>query len=379
MREPGGGFVLVGYDESPGSEQALRWAVQEARLRGRPVVVCHAWHWPYALRPASRTLLAEVEQVAARIVEEGVRRVRALGGAPDVRPLLVKRPAAAVLLEAAQEAELVVLGSRRVGGFEDLRVGSAAVQVPAHSPAPVIVVRPNGPSGEAVGIRQALADPGGPSGQVSAHPGGRSAGSVGGERAIAYPGGLDEEGRGGVPAGRRGGDQPGRERPSEGQPGGERDVAYPMGEEAGGVRVVVGLDGSPASEAAFRFALREAELRGGSLEAVCGWWDPCDCPGEDERPFVDARSIRAAAEAGFREAVRRLASGRPNVPVTADFVTERPPRAIVERASGAALLVLGHSGRRAGVLIGPVIQTALTEVRCPVAVTPPPHSRKCVA
>ncbi|MFG1695051.1 universal stress protein [Nonomuraea sp. NPDC049309] len=339
MREPGGGFVLVGYDESPGSEQALRWAVQEARLRGRPVVVCHAWHWPYALRPASRTLLAEVEQVAARIVEEGVRRVRALGGAPDVRPLLVKRPAAAVLLEAAQEAELVVLGSRRVGGFEDLRVGSAAVQVPAHSPAPVIVVRPNGPSGEAVGIRQALADPGGPSGQVSAHPGGRSAGSVGGERAIAYP----------------------------------------MGEEAGGVRVVVGLDGSPASEAAFRFALREAELRGGSLEAVCGWWDSCDCPGEDERPFVDARSIRAAAEAGFREAVRRLASGRPNVPVTADFVTERPPRAIVERASGAALLVLGHSGRRAGVLIGPVIQTALTEVRCPVAVTPPPHSRKCVA
>ncbi|GAB2924742.1 hypothetical protein GCM10027203_25580 [Nonomuraea fastidiosa] len=345
VREPGVGCVLVGYDESPGSEQALRWAVQEARLRGRPVVVCHAWHWPYALRPVSRTLLAEVEQVAAGVVEEGVRRARALGGPLDVRPLLVKRPAAAVLLEAAHEAELVVLGSRGVGGFEDLRVGSAAVQVPAHSPAPVIVVRPDGSSEE----------------------------PAGGEQAVAYPGDLSGERAGGL-------ERPGG--PSERQGGEEWDVAYPSGvadEDAGGVRIVVGLDGSPASQAAFRFALREAALRGGSLEAVCGWWDPCDRPGEDEQPFVDARSIRAGAERSFEEAVRRLASGGPGVPVTADFVTERPPRAIVERASGATLLVLGRSGRRAGALIGPVLQAALAEVRCPVAVTPPPHSRKCAA
>ncbi|MET8866597.1 universal stress protein [Nonomuraea sp. NPDC004580] len=298
MRKPGMGFVLVGYDESPGSEQALRWAVEEARLRGLAVVVCHAWNWPYPLRAVSRALLAEVERVAAGVVEDGVRRARALGGAPDVRPLLVKRPASAVLLEAAAEAELVVLGSRGVGGFEDLRVGSAAVQVPAHSPTPVIVVRPDDHT-----------------------------------------------------------DDPPGTRPDE---------------EAGGGRIVVGVDGSPASLAAFGFAVREAALRDGVVEAVCGWWDPCVWQGHEE-PFVDNARMRAEAESGFRDVVGRLAGCGPDVPVTATFEAERPPRMVVESAKGATLLVVGRSHRQAGVLVGPVVQAALAEVRCPVAVTPPPN------
>ncbi|MFC4119903.1 universal stress protein [Nonomuraea zeae] len=134
--------ILVGYDDSPGSQQALSWALDEARLRGLPVLVCHALHWPYALRPVAQDVLEQIEQVALGVVEDGVRRARGLAPDVDVRPLLGRGTPSAVLLEAARDAEMTVLGSRGQGGFDGLHVGSAAVQVPAHSVRPVVVVRP---------------------------------------------------------------------------------------------------------------------------------------------------------------------------------------------------------------------------------------------
>ncbi|MFF4620472.1 universal stress protein [Nonomuraea jabiensis] len=292
MSDHGNGrSILVGYDESLGSEQALRWAVEEARLRRLPVLVCHAWQWPYPLRPISEQVLAHVEDVATTVVHNGVDHARGFDARVEVRPLLAKGPVSAVLLDAAHEAALVVLGSRGVGGFEDLRVGSAAVQVPAYCVRPVIVVRPDEPAGQS------------------------------------------------------------------------------------DVRVVVGIDGSLASQAAFAFALEEAALRGGTVRAICGWWDPGALPGPDQLPFVDAATMRAGAEACFQQVVSVPISQYPDVPVTTDFVDERPPRAIVEAAEDASLLVLGGHGLglRSGALLGAVTQAALSEVHCPVAVIPSPN------
>ncbi|MEU8248128.1 universal stress protein [Nonomuraea sp. NPDC048916] len=292
MRDRDGGRpVLVGYDESPGSEQALRWATEEARLRDLPVLVCHTWHWPYAFRPVVQQILEQVERVAATVVEDGVRRVRELDPGLEVRPLLAKGAPSAVLLQAACQAELVVLGSRGQGGFEDLRVGSAAVQVPAHSVRPVIVVRPTLP-------------------------------------AILHD----------------------------------------------GVRIVAGVDGSPASRAAIEFAMEEAALRGGTVKAICCWWDPGTLPGPDRLPFVDPQTIRKDVEVRFREAVSPLADRYPDVSVTTEFVAERPQRAMVEAAKGTTLLVLGNRGLGSApsTLLGSVTQAVLSEAPCPIAVTPPP-------
>lgn len=137
--------VLVGYDGSPGAEQALRWAVEEAELRDLPLTVCHAWHWPYPFRPLAQPILEQVEAVGATVAEDGARRAGELSAGLDVRTLVVQGATSAVLLEAARDAALVVLGSRGHGGFEELRVGSSAAQVPAHSVVPVIVVRPTLP------------------------------------------------------------------------------------------------------------------------------------------------------------------------------------------------------------------------------------------
>ncbi|MEV4805667.1 universal stress protein [Nonomuraea sp. NPDC049421] len=135
-----GRAVLVGYDDSPASRHALTWAVEEARLRNRPLLVCHALHWPYALRPVSDEVMAQIEQVARGVVEDGARRARELAPELDVRPLVKPGTPAAVLLESAHEAEITVLGSRGQGGFEGLPVGSAAVQVAAHCSRPVVVI-----------------------------------------------------------------------------------------------------------------------------------------------------------------------------------------------------------------------------------------------
>src|SRR5690606_25595278 len=145
--------IVVGYDGSEGSRQALEWAADEARRRGLPVLVCHALHWPYAFRPVAREVMAEIEQAASSVVEDGVRRAQELVPGVDVRPLLARGTAASVLLDASRDAELTVLGSRGQGGFDSLQVGSAAVQVPAYSAGPVVVVRPSrSPGGREVRI-----------------------------------------------------------------------------------------------------------------------------------------------------------------------------------------------------------------------------------
>ena len=135
---------------------------------------------------------------------------------------------------------------------------------------------------------------------------------------------------------------------------------------------MVGVDGSPASLAAFEFALEEAALRGGTVTALC-CWEECGSPSwQEPLPFVDSHALRRGAEARFHEVASQLARRNPDVPVTMEFVTERPQRALIDSAKDATLLVLGNRGNEspACLLLGPVTQTALLEAWCPVAVTP---------
>jgi Universal stress protein family. len=66
-------YVLVGYDGSAEAKNALRWGVEEARLRRRPLVVCHAWHWPYPEKPIDSSLVETVRRMAEHVPEKAVR------------------------------------------------------------------------------------------------------------------------------------------------------------------------------------------------------------------------------------------------------------------------------------------------------------------
>ena len=144
-----GRLVVVGVDGSEASSAALRWAADEARLRGATLKVVEAWHVPsvgygayVALPPDSFEDWAK--QTSASL-EEQLTKVLGEEPGPSVVREVLEGPAAKAILEAATGAELVVVGSRGRGGFSGLLLGSVSAQVAHHARCPVTIV-PEGDS-----------------------------------------------------------------------------------------------------------------------------------------------------------------------------------------------------------------------------------------
>ncbi|MFG1905637.1 universal stress protein [Kribbella sp. NPDC048928] len=124
--------VLVGVDGSASAQAALAWAAVEASYRHCPLHVVHTFSWPVIADPFGLDLTEPMNDS---------RRA----AAPDVRVTaeLFSGAAAPTLLSQAHAAQLVVVGSRGLGGFRGLLVGSVSATVAAHAPCPVIVVHPH--------------------------------------------------------------------------------------------------------------------------------------------------------------------------------------------------------------------------------------------
>ncbi|HXZ71797.1 MAG TPA: universal stress protein [Streptosporangiaceae bacterium] len=134
--------ILVGYDGSPDSEQALRWAAREARWRGSVLTVCHACA-PGQARAASGDGRASGHMPPAgdQNLAGALRFAQELMGAGQARPLLAAGPAAHVLCEHSADADMVVVGARGRGGLPGMLLGSVGQQVCAHARGRVVVVR----------------------------------------------------------------------------------------------------------------------------------------------------------------------------------------------------------------------------------------------
>ncbi|MCP2341678.1 universal stress protein [Actinomadura rupiterrae] len=132
--------VVVGVDGSPASDGAVDWAVDEARRREVQLLVCHAWNWPYPDDERSAPARRVAEAMGALVLEDAVRLARKAGEDVAVDQALVRGSASGVLVAASRMAGLVVVGSRGRGGFDGLAAGSTALQVPAHTDHPVVVV-----------------------------------------------------------------------------------------------------------------------------------------------------------------------------------------------------------------------------------------------
>lgn len=133
--------ILAGYDGSAGSEQALSWAVREARSRGTRLTVCHAFGPGYPVPDGEDAVLDLARRRGERLILSGHRQAQHLMGTGEVRSLLVAGSAAAVLCERSQDASMVVVGARGLGGVAGLHLGSVSSQVAAHASGRVIVVR----------------------------------------------------------------------------------------------------------------------------------------------------------------------------------------------------------------------------------------------
>ncbi|NUT91556.1 MAG: universal stress protein, partial [Saccharothrix sp.] len=145
---------MVGVDGSTSATDAVRWAAAEAARLGAPLTIVHACllvparvpdpiavprEYHEAVLEQGRQWLAAAEEEARRVAPE-----------PAVTTELASGDAAEVMVGRSASARLVVLGSRGLGGFTGLLVGSIAVALATHGHCPVVVVRGTAAAGPVV-------------------------------------------------------------------------------------------------------------------------------------------------------------------------------------------------------------------------------------
>ena len=151
MSEPSGqdatSRIVVGVDGSDGARRALEWAVAEARLRGAQLIAVHTWELPPLGMSAGPfdppmtldpDMIQRVEAAARDLVDRELDAVDVTGLQVDKR--VEPRNPADALLDAARDANLLVVGTRGRGGFSGLLLGSVSQQVSQHAPCPVVIV-----------------------------------------------------------------------------------------------------------------------------------------------------------------------------------------------------------------------------------------------
>jgi nucleotide-binding universal stress UspA family protein len=133
---------VVGIDGSVSAQHALAWALDEARLRHAAIEVVHAWNMPPILSPYGMYggTAPALEDAAHLIIEDAIRMADLRGLPAPVVKTVTCGGTAHSILEAAKDADLIVLGSRGRGGFEGLLLGSVTHQVTHHATCPVVVL-----------------------------------------------------------------------------------------------------------------------------------------------------------------------------------------------------------------------------------------------
>ena len=139
--------IVVGVDGSEGSKRALRWACDAAgREDDATVIAIATWSYPVAgASPwmAGYDMPIDLAEPTTDVLNEAVATVTAAGFPADrITTRVVCGSAASTLIDAAKDADLLVVGSRGLGGFAGLLLGSVSHQIAAHAPCPVVVVPP---------------------------------------------------------------------------------------------------------------------------------------------------------------------------------------------------------------------------------------------
>jgi len=139
--------IIVGIDGSGHSQRALEWSMKEAAIRHAPLTVLtvhqvvagysgHGVAFPGDDALADKARQAAQEEVDGVVAKLGDSQpasitVRGVSGLP-----------AETILDAAKDADIIVVGSRGAGGFSRLLMGSVSYQVAHHAHVPVLIVPP---------------------------------------------------------------------------------------------------------------------------------------------------------------------------------------------------------------------------------------------
>jgi nucleotide-binding universal stress UspA family protein len=142
----GASRFVVGVDGSPSSRTALRWAVRQANLTNGTVDAVLAWQIPmvlqsYGMAPIYVEEDGSFEENARKTIDAVIGEEVEPADSQRVRSLVIQGHPAQVLLDAAADADLLVVGSRGHGEFAEALLGSVSQNCVHHAPCPVLIMR----------------------------------------------------------------------------------------------------------------------------------------------------------------------------------------------------------------------------------------------
>ena len=152
------GRIVVGVDGSRASMAALRWAIEEARFRGAELETVHVFENTPVWRLSVHGQHAIDDRVASATRQEVATHERPAGAGPheladepvsgfgdvEVNAVMVEsRHPEQVLVERSEGADMLVVGSRGLGGVSELLLGSVSHHCAVHAPCPLVIIRPS--------------------------------------------------------------------------------------------------------------------------------------------------------------------------------------------------------------------------------------------
>jgi nucleotide-binding universal stress UspA family protein len=293
--------ILAGVDGSACSRVALRWAADEAVMRNVPLTLVHvlntpegSWSsWGLSTSPLPADFNQKRKEQALQVMDDAVKAIKDgadRSGALTINTELLFSPVVPTLIDLADDAQMIVVGSHGRNAVQRGLLGSVSTGLIHHARCPVAVIHDT--------------------------------------------------------------------MPAQGP-------------------VVVGIDGSPASELATAIAFEEASWRGVYLVALHVWSD-ADGPEVPDRDWSD---LQSAAMETLAERLAGWQERYPDVSVRPNIALSNPARRLINRAEGAQLVVVGSRGRGGfpAMLLGSVSSTVVHAVHAPVIVARPkpasPYSR----
>jgi nucleotide-binding universal stress UspA family protein len=133
--------IVVGVDGFEPSRAALRWAIHQAKLTGAVVDAVTAWHVPAGTGWVPPADMPDYQDDARIVLTEAITEMCSLDPEVEVRPYVVEGRAGPVLVDAAEGAELLVVGCRGHSGLTEALLGSVGQFCVHHAPCPVLIMR----------------------------------------------------------------------------------------------------------------------------------------------------------------------------------------------------------------------------------------------
>jgi nucleotide-binding universal stress UspA family protein len=147
-------LIVLGVDGSEGAKAALRFGLEEAKLRQSTLRVVHTWQFGYigglgfgGYSPVAAVDSSEVRRAAEGVLDAALDESVSDADGVGIERSVVEGDAATVLVDESRNADLLVVGSRGHGGFAGLLLGSVSQQCAHHAACPVVIVHASSGSG----------------------------------------------------------------------------------------------------------------------------------------------------------------------------------------------------------------------------------------